>query len=226
LGFDPFINHITSKPISYIILADTLTYTTMALSEAASLNAGNLNRLSIGSPKSGKPRMDPTEKLLHRFYEPLVLLRVLDPTRGVQNTGMVPDSRSDTSQDLRRKFLDQLSWTCDHRHGGDTVSAIAAEANPQGTIFWLAANTNPRQKVLPHLEWILKQLEDSSSMSEHETEELENKITARCIEFSKDKVKNYCRRLCFSIQKCVEILANQSDQQGLSHVLFKVPNSC
>ena len=196
----------------------------MALSKTTSLSPENLNRLSTSSRRSGRPRLDPKERLLHRFYEPLVLLRVLDPTRGVQNTNMVSDSRSDNSQDLRRKFLDQLSWTCDYKHGGDTVSAIAAEANPQGTIFWLAANTNPKQKALPHLNWILRQLEDSPSMSEQETEELENKITARCIEFSKDKVKNYRRKLCSHIRKCVEILANQSDQQGLSHILFKIRN--
>jgi hypothetical protein len=158
--------------------------------------------------------MDPTNRLLHRFYEPLVLLRLLDPTRGGQNTNLAPDSGSDTSQNLRRKFLDRLSWTCDYKHGGDTVSAIAVEANPRGTTFWLAANINPERKALPHLEWILKQLENSSSASEQETEKLGNKITARCIEFSKDKVKNYCRQLCFLIRKCVEILANQPDQQG------------
>jgi hypothetical protein len=197
----------------------------MAVSEIASLNTENLSRLSISSQKSGEPRMDPTIRLLHRFYEPLVLLMILDPTRGVRNTNLVPDSRFDTSQDLRRKFLDQLSWTCDYKHGGETVSAIVAEANPQGTTFWLAANINPKQKTLSHLEWILKQLEASSSASEQETEELRNEITARCIEFSKDKVKNYCRQLCFLIRKCVEILANQSDQQGLSHVLFRVRNS-
>jgi hypothetical protein len=193
----------------------------MALPKTASLNPENLSQLSNGNRKNGRPRMDPTERLLHRFYEPLVLLRVLDPTRGAQNTNMVPDSGSDTLQELRRKFLDQLSWTCDYKPGGDTVSAIAAEETPQGTIFWLAANTNPTQKALPHLEWILKQLENSSSASEQEREELEGKITARCIEFSKDKVKNYCRKLCILIR----ILADQPDQQGLSHVLFKVRNS-
>src|SRR5947207_9224995 len=141
-GFDLFINPIAFKLISCIILADTLTYTTMALLELSSLNTENLNRLSIGSRRSGRPRMDRTERLLHRFYEPLVLLRVLDPTRGVQNTNRGPDSTFDTLQDLRRKFLDQLSWTCDYKHGGDTVSAIAAEETPQGTRFWLAANSN------------------------------------------------------------------------------------
>jgi hypothetical protein len=193
----------------------------MALPKTASLNPENLSQLSNGNRKNGRPRMDPTERLLHRFYEPLVLLRILDPTRGAQNTNMVPDSGSDTLQELRRKFLDQLSWTCDYKHGGHTVSAIAAEATPQGTIFWLAATTNPTQKALPHLEWILKQLEDSSSASEQEREELEGKITARCIEFSKDKVKNYCRQLCSLIRS----LANPSDQQGLSHVFFKARNS-
>jgi hypothetical protein len=95
------------------------------------------------------------------------------------------------------------------------VSAIAAEANPGGTIFWLAANTDSKAKVLPHLNWILRQLEQSFNASEQAIEELENKITAKCIEFSKDKVKNYSRQLCSSIRNCAESLASQSDQQGV-----------
>jgi hypothetical protein len=181
----------------------------MASPERVSLTTEDLARLSIGGRQGGKPRTDPTNRLLHRFYEPLVLLRVLDPTRGMQNSHLSQDSKPDTLQDLRRKFLDQLSWTCDYKSGGDTVTAIAAEANPEGTIFWLAANTDPTKKVRPHLELILKQLEQSFNASEQETEELELSLTARCIEFSKDRVKYYSRKLCFFIGECVKLLANQ-----------------
>jgi hypothetical protein len=56
----------------------------------------------------------------------------------------------------------------------------------------------------------LEQLEQSFDASPQATEELENKITAKCIEFSKEKVKNYSRLL----RKCVETLAGQTEQQG------------
>jgi hypothetical protein len=183
----------------------------MAFSDTASLYTDYSDRISTDIQRVGKPRMDRAVRLLHRFYEPLVLLGVLDPTRGTQNAQPFPDSKSDTSQDLRRKFLDQLSWTCDYKRGGESVSAIAAEAKPMGTVFWLAANTDPRGRVLPHLRWVLEQLDQSFGVSDRETEELENKITTKCIEFSKEKVKNYSRQL----RNCVESLADRPDQEGV-----------
>ena len=183
----------------------------MAFSDTASQITDCSDRFSTDSQGLSKHRTNPVTRLLHRFYEPLVLLLVLDPTRGVQNPQSFPDSKSDTSQDLRRKFLDQLSWTCDYKRGGDSVSAIAAEAKPRGTVFWLAANTDSKGRVLSHLTWVLEQLEQSFNASDEATEELENKITAKCIEFSKEKVKNYSRQL----RNCVEALPNQRDQQGV-----------
>jgi hypothetical protein len=182
----------------------------MEFSDTASLNTERSDRVSVASQRVGRPWRDPASRLLHRFYEPLVLLEVLDPTRG-QNAQSFPDSKSDTSQNLRRKLLDQLSWICDYKRGGESVSAIAAEATPGGTVFWLAANTHPKERVLSHLKWILEQLYQSFGASEQATEELENKITAKCIGFSKEKVRNYSRQL----RICVEILADQPDQQGI-----------
>jgi hypothetical protein len=195
----------------------------MAFSDTASVSTDYSDRVSIDGQRVGKPRLDPAARLLHRFYEPLVLLQVLDPTRGAQNIHSFPDSKSDTSQDLRRKFLDQLSWTCDYKRGGESVSAIAAEANPRGTVFWLAANTDSRGRVLSHLTWILEQLEQSFNASDQATEELENKITAKCIEFSKEKVKNYSRQL----RNCIKTLASQTEQQGVFCSKSRIfSNSC
>jgi hypothetical protein len=175
----------------------------------------DLNRASIESHKSGRPRFDPDVRLLHRFYEPLVLLKILDPTRGAQIYSPALDAVSGDANHLWRKFLDQLSWICDFKHGGDTVSAVAAEASPSGPIFWLAANTNPAAKTLPHLVWILEQLENSYNASPQEMEELDERIIAQCIKFSKDKVKNYSRSLCMCVRKATEILAEKSNHSGL-----------
>jgi hypothetical protein len=190
----------------------------MAFSDTSSLFTDYSGSISTHGQRVGKPRLDRATRLLHRFYEPLVLLQVLDPTRGEQNAHLFQDSESDTSQDLRRKFLDRLSWMCDYKQGGETVSAIAAQANPEGTIFWLAANNDCTAKALPHLRWILERLEQSFNASDEALEDLENEITAKCIEFSRDKVKNYSRQL----RNCVEILAAQPDQQGM--FLLKIRN--
>jgi len=164
--------------------------------------------------KIGKPRLDPTQRLLHRFYEPLILLRILDPTRGDQSTRSASEPKEQSQEELWHKFLNQLSWVCDSEPGGVTVSAIAAESTPEGPIFWLAANKDPAFKALPHLRWVLEQLDSIHKLSPPEIEKLEDDITMRCIEFSKNKVKNYGNRLRCSIRKVEELFENGSRHVG------------
>jgi hypothetical protein len=158
------------------------------------------------------PQRDAMSRLLHRFYEPLVLLKVLDPTRGKQNSRLSSDLGSDGSYNLWCKFLDQLSWMCDYKQGGDTVSAIGVEETTDGPTFWLAANKNPKTKAQPHLEWILGQLE---SLPGREIEQVEEEILIRCIGFSRDKVKNYVRQLCTRIRICTELLVKLPHESGM-----------
>lgn len=183
--------------------------------ENISLIADNSAQLSTNSRRSGRPRFDYSNKLLHRFYEPLVLLEILDHTRGPQKYFPEPEIVLGDLNNLWRKFLDQLSWICDSKSGGATVSAVAAESKPSGPIFWLAANTNPERWALPHLRWVLQQLVDSHDASPQELDEVEERVRSRCIEFSKEKVKTYARLLCKNVQHVAEILAGTSDSSGL-----------
>jgi hypothetical protein len=157
-------------------------------------------------------RRDSKSRLLHRFYEPLVLLDVLDPTRGKRNSRLSSDLGSDSSYNLWCRFLDQLSWMCDYKRGGDTVSAIAAEETTNGPTFWLAANKNSEKKAKPHLEWILGQLE---SLPGRVIKEVEEEILIRCIKFSENKVKNYSRKLCNLIQIYTKLLIKQAHESGM-----------
>ena len=169
---------------------------------------------STPTQKTGKPRLDPTQRLLHRFYEPLVLLRILDPTRGKQASALMQSGASNLEETWHR-FLDQLSWICDYEPGGDTVSSIAAQTTPDGPVFWLAANKDPALKALPHLLWVLEKLENSYEISPLEIEELEDEITTRCIEFGKNKVRNYGRRLRSITNKVAESFEEGSQHLGL-----------
>jgi len=173
------------------------------------------------SPEQCQPGPSSMNRPLRRFYEPLVLLKVLDPTRGAQKCPSILDPSSDGMSELWHKFLDHLSWVCDYKGGGVTVSAIAAQSTPAGPIFWLAANRNPARKAVPHLEWVLAQLESAHSASSQELEELERVITRRCIEFSRSRVKDYGRQLCINIRRSYEHMADQPHPSGMQPIFSR-----
>jgi hypothetical protein len=73
------------------------------------------------------PRFDPHQRLLSRFYEPLILLCTLGRTRG-EHRAEFPRSADVNSWPLkyaRRLVLNQLAFLCDYDTGGDSVTAIS-----------------------------------------------------------------------------------------------------
>lgn len=127
-------------------------------------------------------------KLLRRFYEPLILLSVLDPTRGAHHPDLITDCGLQGREKLWRNFLDQLSFLCDAKRDGDTVTAIAAQRTDEHTVFWLASNSNARSKTKTHVEWILSRLNSLYDADSEKTKLVEDEITARCIKFSSSRI--------------------------------------
>jgi hypothetical protein len=127
-------------------------------------------------------------KLLRRFYEPLILLSVLDPTRGAHRPDLITDRGLQGREKLWRNFLDQLSFLCDSKRGGDTVTAIAAQRTVEHTVFWLASNSNTGSKAKKHVEWILSRLNSLYDADLEKIELVENEIKAHCITFSSSRI--------------------------------------
>jgi hypothetical protein len=75
-------------------------------------------------------------RLLHRFYEPLILLEALGQTRGERDR---PEDRLD-GRSRRRRLQDNLSSLCDTEKGGQTTSAAAFAKSPNGITLWIASN--------------------------------------------------------------------------------------
>lgn len=135
------------------------------------------------------PRFDKNTRLLHRFYEPLVLLQILTPSTQVH--GRPPSEPRHGLCD----FLDQLAWTCDFHTGGKTVTAIAIEENPQSLTYWLASPGSARADVEHHICAILNDLKLVYNVDRDQMSHVEEGIRSKCIAFSHRKIKNYRRLL-------------------------------
>jgi hypothetical protein len=141
---------------------------------------------------SDRPRMDRTERLRHRFYEPLLLLGMLNPRRnGGHGQPTIAFRNRNFISDWRR-FLDALAWFGDYQHGGKTVTAVAAELLPAGVHFWVAS-TYAESATL--IQSTLRHLSALRSASDDDRDAIERIIITQSVCSSKDKIDNYTRFL-------------------------------
>ena len=167
------------------------------------------------SPKA--PRLDPQDRREKRFYEPLVLLHVLDRYgKGRVSRSVAEVSTPSTeAQDLRRDFLDSLAYTCDYEKGGDTVTAIALESRPAGLTYWIASNKTCTDKTLQFLGGIISTLRELSVLqSKDSIPSIEADLIASCIIFSSSRLRDYKRLLYLAIERCSSRLRESEDPAG------------
>jgi hypothetical protein len=169
-------------------------------------------------PSKG-PRLSPEDRLNSRFYEPLVLLHVLDRS-DQQRVSRCPSEDPLTPQlqlrELRRTFLDQLAYVCDYVKGGDTVTAIALEAQPSGVTFWVASNIEPSARTISFLRGILCTLQGlATSPSEDLKTVVEDEITRSCIAFNLKRVKAYQILMQKPLQQCLTSLRSSEKTEGV-----------
>lgn len=156
---------------------------------------------------------DANGRLLRRFYAPLILLSVMDPTRGAQHPDLASDSGSNHEATLWRNFLDQLAFLCDSEKGGDTVTAIAVQKNAEHPIFWLATNSsksNKRIKAQDHLILVLGLLEQIHTIN-RPASDVEDDITSQCIDFSHRRIKTYSTWLMCAIRKAKRMMKERTN---------------
>lgn len=146
--------------------------------------------------KVGTPRLDPTERLRHRFYEPLLLLGMLNPRRNGGHEQQTVAFRTRNFISDWRRFLDALAWFGDYKHGGQTVTAIAAYSSPAGVHFWVAST---HEKSATLIQGILHHLSALSSASNEEKIAIGRIIVAQSVQSSRDKIRNYTRFLLLKL---------------------------
>jgi OTT_1508-like deaminase len=169
------------------------------------------------SVESG-PRLDAHKRLLSRFYEPLVLLHVLDRNGEQRVPRSHQEDFSTSAQELRRNFLEQLAYICDFVKGGDSVTAVALEAHPSSVIYWIASNSEPSEVVVSHLHEILCLLSNLSSSSESFRRTLEERVATKCVQFSAKRVEAYQTLIRRPLEACIKALSVSSENEGVTHI--------
>lgn len=166
-------------------------------------------------PSKG-PRLDKEDRLLKRFYEPLVLLHVLDPN-GAQRISRHAVDMADAPHvelwELRRAFLDQLAYVCDYTKGGDTVTAIALEAQPSGVIYWITANSGVSPGTIRFLEQLLNTLQ-LSCQAGSDRNHIETQIAQMCIEFGRRRDRSYQKLIEPLLKRCIRHLSRSQKSSG------------
>jgi hypothetical protein len=158
------------------------------------------------------PRLDPHERILSRFYEPLILLCTLGRTRGEHRPADFPRSADITSWPLRyvrRLFLNQLAFLCDYNKGGDSVTAISIQHTPQRRIFWIAANICPSKKIAPFVQDCLSLLKHVAE-SRVVDDEAMDQFLAASIDHAKPRIKAYVHSFTRLFEACRENLKNKA----------------
>ncbi|KAI0010792.1 hypothetical protein F4779DRAFT_576130 [Xylariaceae sp. FL0662B] len=163
---------------------------------------------------SNTPRLNPYLRLISRFYEPLVLLRVLGKTRRAHLPGPYDSTPLESK---RRRFLRNLSYLCDYEKGGQTTCSIGIEDRPECFNFWVASNKiSVVEKMIAFLEPTLKNVKRTIGLGGEKREDGEKKLIHMCIQFAKSRVKKEMKLLITATEKfkaCLERKELETDAE-------------
>ncbi|KAK3678161.1 hypothetical protein LTR78_002257 [Recurvomyces mirabilis] len=136
-------------------------------------------------------------KLLRRFYEVLILLRVLGQVQGERIRA--PDledgslDRLDLKQ-MRRLVMYHLCVMCDYEKGGATVTAMAAQNHPSGPQYWIAVNgslSKIRKFLVETLASLQARAGETLSSPSQTTTSFEQTLFTKFAEIQRARTKTY-----------------------------------
>ncbi|KAL8408964.1 hypothetical protein RB594_007420, partial [Gaeumannomyces avenae] len=169
--------------------------------------------VTLHTPLDKGPRLDKYARLLHRFFEPLVLLHTLGKTRGIHSPASVEEGSIEFEW---KTFLDDLSYVCDYDKGGHTTTAIAIEAGRDRYVFWFALNKSSA-RVHTFLESILATITESiqpvNAQNQETRDELMANLKRRCFEHARHRIKKEVNMLRTHIKRCTGFLSGEDDAE-------------
>lgn len=148
---------------------------------------------------------DEISEASQQFYKVLVLLNTI--TSSIEN--------AKTYRSEWQQFLDGISWLCDEKPGGKTVTSIAVSQAVQNSIFWVACNARSNDERIAYLRDIFQDLRRLSEPSPPTPESIGTTIANKSIKRSFRRVTNYLGRLKVRLEE-IESLCPVSKDIGES----------
>ncbi|KAJ5873618.1 uncharacterized protein N7473_013177 [Penicillium subrubescens] len=162
--------------------------------------------LDINPERVGRPRLDPYERLLSRFYEQLFLLNALGQTRGNHT---FPPFELDDRRAKARRFLQNLCYICDFKKGGSACTSVGLEELDTCYNFCVATN-GETGKIAEFLTTALSSLEDIAHPTGTNQDYKNSRFLHLCIEFAAKRIEGEKKCLRRGVKDCLSRLKGQT----------------
>ncbi len=156
-------------------------------------------------------------KLLRRFYESMLLLKLLDSVRD-QRVDRSIDSEHDalSSTEIRRVFVNKLAYLCDFKKEKNTSTAIALQNSSQSVVIHCAANDHVKPRVKDFIRETLKLLITVDDTNHVKVEAL---IFKKAISLSRNRLRTYWKRANEMIRKCSKHLQCKTPSSSFTEMI-------
>ncbi|CZR61727.1 uncharacterized protein PAC_11624 [Phialocephala subalpina] len=162
----------------------------------------------IGSSSRGtdpRIRVPVNAKLASRFYEPIVLLKVLNATCDKKPSN-APDPSPDMTQSPEHTFqwfVNTLAQLCDSDKGGKTVTAFTVLQHPDHIEYRFTSNQRGTEEFIRAQTFTSSILHILGSMQGHEKQSVISDILRRSLSFSRSGVTVEVRILKGRAEECI-----------------------
>jgi len=164
-------------------------------------------------------------RVVHRFYEPIVLLLSLfGASKAKGLTACPPPDPAINIKDPKQVFyayVNKLSNVCDRTRGGDTVTSftILNGDNAQGGFhYWLAANRQTKEQLeitVAFVRALLLRL-DQAPIGRDNQHMVRRELLSDILRFNRPRVSVYLRAIRLQTEECLRrcYLEETDDSEG------------
>lgn len=165
-------------------------------------------------------------KVVHKFYEPLVLLlSLLGASKAKGITACPPPDPAINIEDPKQVFyayVNKLAHVCDRTRGGDTVTSfiILKRHNAQGRFhYWLAANRQRNEQLeitVAFVRALLLRLDQAPIGREHQ-HTVRRELLSDILRFNQPRISIYLRAIRPQTEECLRrcYLEETDESEGL-----------
>jgi hypothetical protein len=161
-----------------------------------------LGSSSIGTDPSARVRV--TASFANRFYEPIVLLEVLN-VKCEKMPPTAPDTSTNPtrSEHIFQSFVNKLAHLCDTDKGGNTVTAFTVLKHPDQIEYRFTSNQRGTDDFVRAKDFITSILNILGNMEGHEKEGVISSILRKSLSFSRARLMVDMRILKSRVISCM-----------------------
>lgn len=163
--------------------------------------------------------------LAKRFYEPIILLYVLNTTHKKKPSSTLDPSMDTTqSSELIQCFVNKLALLCDSDKGGGTVTAFTVLQHPDHIEYRFTSNQRDTDGFIRAQNFTTSILHILGGMEEHEKQSVITNILRTSLSFNRPRVISYLKTLKTQGELCASACKNENTNECENEiwVLFQI----